>query len=394
VEVVGWPPAQFELERLLLSRIAELIPEHRRHLRIRSGGLTTHRMPQDRESQRAVMLKVLAAPGLWTTVRRVNSLMDVVLAHDAIALVVEGLSGRDASGLDVSLANAPSYLGAIHLMPEFELHHAVYLFQLPLRFRLFGRSAWLLHGADADPEIAGEDNRDYSWRDWLRPNLKPYGISEVDFQSIGLQESVFDPYDSPGHARTAGRASALLGSYYDAVVDELLIRSREADPRLIETLDAALHLLEAHHTRETLSQAALSCRRFLERLANLLYPPRDELVGGRKVGRKEYRNRLWAYAEERLGSDTKAGVVLASLTDVGGRIDALDKAANKGVHAEVDFGELHRLVLGLVLLTYDLLTLSAPTGTAAESYARELSVELHRLIKRAAERADADGDTD
>ena len=49
-----------------------------------------------------------------------------------------------------------------------------------------------------------------------------------------------------------------------------------------------------------IAQVSLSCRRFLENLANALYPPRSEKVKGREVGAAAYRNRLWAYVEERL----------------------------------------------------------------------------------------------
>ena len=45
----------------------------------------------------------------------------------------------------------------------------------------------------------------------------------------------------------------------------------------------------------------------------------------------KYRNRLWAYVEERLDTSKRArDLVKAGLQDLGSRIDKLDELANKG----------------------------------------------------------------
>jgi hypothetical protein len=140
-------------------------------------------------------------------------------------------------------------------------------------------------------------------------------------------------------------------------------------------------------TGEDMAQAALSCRRFLEGLANILYPPRAGTVGNRKVGSAEYRNRLWAYAEERLdGADRDLALTL--LDDLGRRIDALDRLSNKGIHDRLSRLSGHRLVVALVTLTYDLLALSTPPlisswrpyAETIEEIARDV-VEKHRKLE-------------
>src|SRR5439155_7458089 len=105
---------------------------------------------------------------------------------------------------------------------------------------------------------------------------------------------------------------------------------------------------------------ALSCRRFLERLADVLYPPGPDRANGRKVGPAEYRNRLWAYVEDHLDG-TDESVVLAGLRDLGDRIDRLDQLANKGVHAsDMDPRAIHRLLISLVVLSSDVLSIAPP----------------------------------
>jgi hypothetical protein len=129
----------------------------------------------------------------------------------------------------------------------------------------------------------------------------------------------------------------------------------------------------------------LSCRRFIERLANALYPPRDEPVGGRNLGPQEYRNRLWAYVDEKL-SGTNRDFVLASLEDVGRRIDRLDSLANRGLHvSEVTAAEVQRLLIGMVTLTHDILTLEPPP-TIARSEPYEEGVR--RLFEEALRQSD------
>ncbi len=112
-------------------------------------------------------------------------------------------------------------------------------------------------------------------------------------------------------------------------------------------------------TSEDLAYASLSCRRILENLADVVYPPRKELVGGRRVTKKEYRNRLWAYISDCLSGSEKE-LLLAELNDIGGRVDKIDALANKGIHDKVSLSEARRLLLGEVILLYDLLTLAPP----------------------------------
>jgi hypothetical protein len=109
------------------------------------------------------------------------------------------------------------------------------------------------------------------------------------------------PVSQPGILKMAGRLELRLSSHLDSVVSAIMLRARESDRRRVEALDAGLGTLDAHSNREQMAQVAISCRRFLERLADVVYPPKPEPVGGRKVGKAEYKNRLWAFAKEQLG---------------------------------------------------------------------------------------------
>jgi hypothetical protein len=234
--------------------------------------------------------------------------------------------------------------------------------------------------------IAGED-RDSEWLEFLRRLMSPLAIA-VDFEDMGAQQTIFDPADDPRVDADMGQAERLLESYVSGMVDDVVIRARDRDPRFIAVLAAALKALDEHEDAEQLAHVALSCRRALIRLADMLYPAKPTKAGERSLGPEAYRNRLWAYADERLESDSKARVVIATLNDVGARVEALDQTANKGIHDQVDAQEVHRLVLGLLLLIHDFLSLAPPSGTPASAYESEILAEMKKFVRPVA--ADAD----
>lgn len=373
-----------DLQMEFLTYVLQAVPAHRRHIRIRAGSM---RLPQglSAEQRKAVATLIVASPGVWTTISRPGSLVRALISNDIVAFVTEGISALAASEVDKKMESSAGYLGATQVDATEEVHQVAYADQLPLEFRLHDKSLFLLHGAEMLPEYAGEDNRDYSRLEEFRDEFDGKLLEEVAFQDTGLQETVFDPYNDVSHSKVRGRTGALLDSYYDAIIGEISIRFRETDPRLIDSLYAAITALDSHHLAEQLSQAAVSCRRFLERLADALYPPRTTSAGGRPLGPSNYKNRLWAYVEENTKSDPRVPVLLTTLEDVGSRIDGLVKAANSGLHGETNVREVHRLVLGLVMLSYDLLTLTSPTGRASASYDQVVSDSMFKVLKDAAD---------
>lgn len=388
VGIQSWS-TQREVEKVLLGHLIEAVPSHRRHFRIRAGLVPGRRartapagdLPRIAESL-AYHLVTAEGAGTWRTIDKFSAYKNALVASDLLAIVVEGVSYYDAGRIGKALDNFDGYLGALQVQSNSAAHFEFYVEPLPYRYRVHEASLWLLHGAESDPAVAGEDNRDHEWLESISELFENSIIDKVEFQSIGLLDSFFDPYSGFGHAKAMGRTEAMLIAYHGAMVDDLLIRLREADPQLIEALHAAFDALDQHDSVEQRSHVALSSRRFLERLANVLYPPVEQPVGGRKLGKAEYRNRLWRYAEERIESDGRAKVALASLQQVGDRIDALNDVANKGVHADVEAIEMHRLVMGIFLLAYDLLTLRAPDGRAAGSYTQKLSREILEILKK------------
>lgn len=204
-------------------------------------------------------------------------------------------------------------------------------------------------------------------------------FSSVTFEDLGVKHTIFDAYDSYEHACRVTDLSEILVNHLGDLADQVLLRLSDIAPQIPDMLYSAFQRFEHLETSEELAQASISCRRILEDLADAVYPPRKELVKGRKVTDKEYRNRLWAYISDCLSSRDKE-LLLSELDDVGRRVDKIDALANKGIHDKVSLSEVRRLLLGEVILLYDLLTLAPPPMRSIVSPDEEILTKLTRGI--------------
>lgn len=354
--------------------IADLVPTHRRHCRVLVGSVPTYYAPV--QNRHKFAQAIVQYPARWRGHVDLPAFRRAVASDDLCAIVVDGISSKDAEAIDDRwhTERMDGYLGAFQLLRGFDYHEALYLMSLPARYHIHRTTLDFLISPGAEH---GDEDYDETKFDTLADVLPSHGIQTVRLRSTGATGTIFDPYETnPEFARTVGRVERLLSSYTDGIIAEITLRARESDPRLLEVLHAALDALERDEGREFLAQSALSCRRFLERLADAVYPPRAP-IGGRKLGSEQYVNRLWMYLEDKLGADGGH----TAKQQIGSRIDYLARVANKGLHSDVSVDEVHRLVLNLALLTRDLLTITPPTGKPSESYDKELSSELLRALR-------------
>ena len=130
-------------------------------------------------------------------------------------------------------------------------------------------------------------------------------------------------------------------------------------PRVLDQFTAAYRRAREDDA-ESKTHALTTCRRILESVADVVYPPRAEPVmdasgKSRKVGPENYINRLWMFiADSRIGS-THSKLQLATLQDYGARIDKVYSLANKGVHDDVAQAEVDTCVMQTYLLAGEVL---------------------------------------
>lgn len=134
---------------------------------------------------------------------------------------------------------------------------------------------------------------------------------------------------------------------------------------------------------EDWSNAAHSCRRFLQNLADVVFPPqvkpRTAIVDGeprkRRLGREQYINRLMDYIEDSSESGRFTELVGSHLKYIGDRLDSISRATQKGSHRTVTKEEADICVVYTYLLVGDILSLrsgSPVTNTVDLAYDTEL----------------------
>lgn len=160
---------------------------------------------------------------------------------------------------------------------------------------------------------------------------------------------------------------------FSGIADDVFSRIRErVDSAVGKTVPAAVQKLSAAYDNlrsenpEDWSNAVHSCRRVLQDLADVVFPPQDEdkivHAGGKekkvKLGKDNYINRIIAFVEDHSSSDRFNHIVGSQLHFLGDRLDAVFQAAQKGSHATIiSPEEADRYVVYTYLIVGDVLSL-------------------------------------
>ncbi len=120
---------------------------------------------------------------------------------------------------------------------------------------------------------------------------------------------------------------------------------------------------------EALTHALTSCRRLFQTVADAVFPAQngpfiDSRGRSRKVGTEEYKNRLLAFFDQKVQSNTTAAMAQAEIEAIASRLDALYEKACKGVHADVSVDEVRLVLISVYLLLAVVVRLS---GMSAQS---------------------------
>lgn len=136
----------------------------------------------------------------------------------------------------------------------------------------------------------------------------------------------------------------------NAVDDKLL----DLDPEIAEQLMLAFRSVSSD-SKEEWSQALATCRRLLESLADILYPPTDENINGRTFKQNQYINRIWRFMDVAIESKSNKDMAKAHLDYLGSWMAADYTLTCKGVHTEVSQLEATKAIFHIYLMLADLL---------------------------------------
>ncbi len=236
--------------------------------------------------------------------------------------LLQNITSSAAELVHKGLLPGVEYLGAMDADFSNPFHLDYFRNSLIEVYRLKGTACSIFYsmGENEDPDIS------------VRESFEKNGYGVV-YEDMGARRTIFDDFYSLEHfARIKEFAvvmSAIDGLDADRVSD-IILTLEEIHPKLFDALAASARAFKQAKTDEDFAQAAFSGRRFLERLADYLYPARTELLNGRKVGKAEYKNRLWAYIENAIPADSVDGNKV--LKKHGKELDRLVELFNSGLH--------------------------------------------------------------
>ena len=236
-------------------------------------------------------------------------------------MVFENMPRWLAQQLHEALNNHEGYLGAVSVHLEYGPHLALYRLRLPLEYRLEGTRLKSFFS------MGNEDGCD----EYDLQEMTQLGFDDVAFEDSGASRTILDDYDTPRHfERVAGIRNLLTRSLKGGEDDayELTMLLEDLSPKLFNVLGAAAERLENSENEEDLAQVALSGRRYMEQLADALFPAEETSEGERSLSKVNYKNRLWAFAENATDHDPSIFV------PIGKEIDRIVKEVNGGLHAD------------------------------------------------------------
>ena len=220
-------------------------------------------------------------------------------------------------------------------------------------------------------------------------SLEAAADRDVSISSANPYQMVSPPLNNylerTGHQRTISTATrrlssrrALIHDYvlqrhyelkFSGIVQDVFSTIREkVDARIASIFPNTVQQFSAVHDNlrsenpEDWSNAVHSCRRILQAVADVLFPPTEQSrqSGAKeiKLGPDQYINRLACYADDKSSSKRFQEIVGSHLSFLGDRLDAVFEASQKGSHGTVGRDEANRYVLYTYMLVGDILSLT------------------------------------
>jgi len=262
------------------------------------------------------------------------------------AWVIQNLDETTARQLHAALLTDDAYLG----MHGVDLTNPAHLisYSLSAKYRIKGRSCCIFYSI----ERYGHDESEPD-------ELRDIGFTNIEWEDKGLHGTIFDDYDTPEHFSRVEAFRKMVSNFLpnrDDGADELVLLLEDLSPRLFSTLGAVARALEIATHEEDFAQVGVSARRFIEQLADVLFPPREEKYKGMDVARSEFKNRLLAYIDQAIpDEETRKAERWAELRKELGRV--LDEV-NAAVHGTPNKARVSKALSDLASLSAVLLQLN------------------------------------
>jgi len=241
----------------------------------------------------------------------------------------------------------PAYLGIHEIHFAYPYHLVFFRNLIGEKYRIIGDSIRVLYPMS---ELEACDTAELE-------ELKALGFENADFEDSGARLTIFDNFDSTEHFKQVDdfirqTASCFKNGENDAF--ELCMLLSDVNPKLFNSLGAAVRATKQIQNEEDVAHIALSGRRYLEQLADVLFEPSDVKFNGRNVRKADYKNRIWAFIEN---SIRQSGADTSNIIKLGKEVDRIVNLFNTAIHGEPDqnavikgFADLAKISLVLITL--------------------------------------------
>lgn len=255
--------------------------------------------------------------------------------------------------LHSNLINYEPYLGSMDIDLNNKLHARFFEYSLIPNFRIFNKQCSIFYSMNEFEEIGGEEAF-YSEKEIFIKN----GFNVI-FEDIGANGTIFDKYyanyEHLSRIQNFKDTFLNLPNITDDILNNIIVSLEELHPKLFNSFSAMARTFNRIETEEDIAQCSLSGRRFLEQLANYIFPPRNEDYNKRKVGKAEYKNRIWAY----INDTVKNNSLNDELTPrIGKQLDNVIDKFNRGLHGELSKSELSNTIEILLNFIIELVNIS------------------------------------
>lgn len=280
-----------------------------------------------------------------------TSLRDAYSKCTIFSWVIQNITESTALELHQYLLKDNSYLGVHGVDFSYPGHLALYRNSMIPLYRIVGTTCYLYERWGDDPEYK-KDNQE-------EKELYKLGFKEVKWENIGAAHTILDDFDTLDHFKQVKDFEEVITPYLDDKDEgacELSMLIEDANPKLFDSLGASARALSRAVNEEDFAHVGLSIRRFIESLADTVFPPQEEKYNGRAVGKATFKNRIWAYIYNILKDDSDRAKSL------GLELDRLLDEANAAVHGECDKQRVITCLTDLSRFTLTLLNL-IPIGS-------------------------------
>lgn len=337
---------------------SEILQNSKRHMKVSVGDVLIYTLTRSKEDYDFLTNKTYFFSG-WSSLL-VGKLKKTFVNETVYSLVFENMTNEIAINLHDELISDDSYLGCLEVDFSYGPHLRFFRNAMVSKYRIEGRTCRIFYSMGEE-----EGERDVSEID----DMLEFGFTDVDWEDLGAHKTIFDDFDTLGHfERVATFKKIADASMPKDDTSELIMILEDLNPKLFDSLGAAAQALSRSKTSEDVAQAALSGRRYLEQLADVLFPPREAKYNNRKVGKLEYRNRLWAYISDKKEADDDL------VKDLGRAVDRLVEEFNAGLHSERTKKDIEKSLAGAGTLTVALLLLD-PVSARKPYYAHQKRID-------------------